>query len=102
MGLDMYIERTEIKPVSEEACYWRKNHELLEFINKNLFPYGNDEYAKKIELTVNDLIAIKRFIEKQNRETNSCGDENLSKINEAIGELASGDGSVKFFFSADW
>ena len=102
MGLDMYIERTEIKPVTEEACYWRKNHELLEFINNNLFPYGDDEYAKRRELTVNDLIAIKRFIEKQNRETNRYWDENLSKINEAIGELASGDGSVKFFFSADW
>ena len=101
MGLDMYIERTEVKPVSEEACYWRKNHELLEFINKNLFPYGNDEYAKKIELTVNDLIAIKRFIEKQSRDTD-CWDENISTINEAIGELSAGDGSVKFYFSADW
>ena len=65
MGLDMYIERTEIKPVSEESCYWRKNWELLEFINKNLFPYGNDEYAQKRELTVNDLIAIKRFLENK-------------------------------------
>lgn len=101
MGLDMYIERTEIKPVSEEVCYWRKNHDLMEFIRNNLFPYGLNEYAQKRELTVNDLIAIKRFLEKQG-DNGAIWGENISKINEAIGELSAGDGSVKYHFSADW
>lgn len=101
MGLDMYIERTEIKPVSEDVCYWRKNHDLLDFINDNLFPYGDNEYAQKRELTVNDLIAIKKFLE--NQEDKGYGwSENMAEINEAIGELSAGNGSVKYYFSADW
>ena len=101
MGLDMYIDRTEIKPVTEEVCHWRNERKLFDFIKNNLFPYGEDEYSKKRELTVNDLIAIKKFLENQAKETGYWNDQ-LSMVNEAMGELSVGDGSVKYHFSADW
>ena len=29
MGLDMYINKVEIKPVEEELCYWRQDWDLF-------------------------------------------------------------------------
>lgn len=93
VGLDVSLK---LGVEEQDVCYWRKNWDLHYFISNNLHHYGDEEYGKYIELSTEDLIAIKKYGE--NDET--FGHDNYQEIKTAISESMTGD--AVFFYEADW
>lgn len=102
MGLDMYINKVEIKPVEEELCYWRQDWDLFDYINQDIFEYGKEEYGKNHELSLNEVIKIRDYLKKNNgNRIDYLGV--INKLNTIIGDMTNNDKpNTKYVFNADW
>ena len=98
MGLDMYINKVEIKPVEEELCYWRQDWDLFDYINQDIFEYGKEEYGSDHKLTLEEVIKIRDYLKKRDGY-----DVIINKLNAIIGDMTNNDNpNIKYVFSADW
>ena len=98
MGLDMYIDKIEVKPIEEELCYWRQDWDLFHYINQKVFDYGHEEYGSDHKLTLEEVIKIRDYLEKRDGY-----DVIINKLNAIIGDMTNNDNpNIKYVFSADW
>lgn len=97
MGLDIHIERLEVKEVKDEVARWHNNHDLLTYIRENIHQYGDDEYDQDIELSLRDLEKIMRFIKNQDK----MYDETFIPLGALYAEKVL-DPDIKIIFNANW
>ena len=112
MGLDAYIYKSEgikclhcgemIFPIpehnGEEICYWRKNWDLQHFINNEITPYDDDQYDKFVEIPVDGVRKMLRFLSTQ--DYYEAGGDNMTALKAALFDIE--EGRVKLFYSANW
>lgn len=105
MGLDMYIEKIKRDPndkhniiTRKELCYWRKNWNLM----YNLpFKYGDEEYAKDVLLTKDDVEKILDYVIHHRDYFNGFQEvANVCDVLDIYDELK--DDGYEVVFNADW